>query len=158
MRIIHQVDLVVRLQPEAFVAKPNLVLRKETRSGEAFAIALEAAATVVARRGAPDQGAQLAELSARFTADHDAGASRRRRLTAADFHGRAGGSKRETELLRELESELAAGPERAEVLSRLTTGLVEDVARLEQALVEAGGATPVTGELHQFWPRMKNYH
>ena len=75
---------------------------------ENVAIALEAAATGVARRGAPDQGAQLAELSARFTADHDAGASRRRRLTAADFHGRAGGSKRETELLRELESAEAA--------------------------------------------------
>ena len=38
MRIIHKVDLVVRLQPEAFMTKPNLVFGKETRPGEAFAI------------------------------------------------------------------------------------------------------------------------
>jgi DNA-binding CsgD family transcriptional regulator len=116
---------------------------------ENVAVALETAAAAVAVRGAPDQGAQLAELSARFTPDHDAGASRRRRLAAAVLHDRAGGWKRGTELLLTLASELEAGPERAEVLSHLSTGLQEDVARYEQALVEAGGATPVTGDLHR---------
>jgi len=116
---------------------------------EDVAVALEAAAAVVGARGAPDQGAELAELSARFTPGQDASASRRRRLIASDLHGRAGSWTRGTELLRELESELGAGPERAEVLLRLSTGTREDVARYEQALVEAGGARPVTGELHR---------
>jgi DNA-binding CsgD family transcriptional regulator len=116
---------------------------------ENVAVALEAAAAVVAARGAPDQGAQLAELSARFTPDHDAGASRRRRLSAAGLHDLAGGWKRGNELLVALASELEAGPERAEVLLHLSTGLQDDVARYEQALVEAGGATPVTGQLHR---------
>jgi hypothetical protein len=112
------------------------------------AVDLEAAAAVVASRGAPDQAAQLAELSARFTSDHDASASRRRRLAAATFHDRGGGWKRCNELLCGLLSELEAGPERAGVLSHLCTDLADDVARFEQALVEAGGAAPVTGELH----------
>ena len=116
---------------------------------EEVAAALEMAAAAVGARGAPDQAAQLAELSARFTPGHDASASRRRRLTAADHHDRAGSLARSTELLRELESELEAGPERAEVLLRLSTDEAEDVARWEQALVEAGGARRVTGELHR---------
>ena len=116
---------------------------------EEVAAALEVAAAAVGARGAPDQGAQLAELSARFTPAHDANPSRRRRLSASDFHVRAGSWVRGAELLRELESELEAGPERAEVLLRLSTDLEADVARWEQALVEAGGAMRVTGELHR---------
>lgn len=116
---------------------------------EDVAAALEVAAAAVGARGAPDQAAQLAELSVRFTPGDHASASRRRRLTASDLHDRAGSLARATELLRELESELEAGPERAEVLLRLSTDLAEDVARWERALVEARGARRVTGELHR---------
>jgi DNA-binding CsgD family transcriptional regulator len=110
---------------------------------------LEAAAHLVAARGALEQAAQLAELAARFTPTADAAASRARRWTAADFYGRASVWDREQALLVELESELPPGPERAAVLWRRSTTPAEDAVRLERALDEAGGAAPLTGELHR---------
>ena len=115
---------------------------------EDVAAALEAAAALVAARGAPDQAARLAERAARFTPAHDGAASRRRRLAAADLHDSGGDWQRAGELHVELLGELGPGPERAAVLARQTAELSEDVLRLEQALVEARGAEPLTGRLH----------
>jgi DNA-binding CsgD family transcriptional regulator len=115
---------------------------------EHVAAALEAAAALVAARGAPGQAARLAERAARFTPAHDGAASRRRRLAAADLHESAGDWPRQNELILELLGELGPGPERAAVLARRYTELSEDIPRWEQALAEARGAAPLTGRLH----------
>jgi DNA-binding CsgD family transcriptional regulator len=101
---------------------------------------LEALASDVARRGAPESAADLLERSARLSPD---GRDRRTRLLRAAEHHLAGGDiPRAITLLEELIDETESGQLRAKALLRLIDCIWNDLARArtlaEEALRDAG--------------------
>ena len=93
--------------------------RAVTSPDAGVAGALEAAATAVARRGAPDAAAALAERAADLTPADDRLATRRRLEIAADQHIRGGDIGRARTALQRLVEASDGAVERSEALARL---------------------------------------
>jgi DNA-binding CsgD family transcriptional regulator len=91
------------------------------RPSEQIAGLLDNAARGATLRGAPEQGATLAEQAARLTSACHPEAVRERTVDAADFHFRAGGMARSQELIQSALATCPAGPQRASLLLRLAT-------------------------------------
>jgi DNA-binding CsgD family transcriptional regulator len=91
------------------------------RPSEETAGILDAAARHAASRGAPGEGAMLAEQAARLTPIGRPEAARVRRVQAADYHFRAGSMARSRELIQSALAGCAPGPSRASLLVRLAT-------------------------------------
>ena len=91
------------------------------RPSEEIAGILDDAARGAALRGAPDQGATLAEQAARLTPACRSEAALKRTMDAADYHFRAGGMTRSQELIQSALATCPAGPQRASLLVRLAT-------------------------------------
>ncbi len=86
---------------------------------EEVAAALDAAARLARRRGAPDTAGELQEEAARLTAAADRRAARRRRIEAAEHFVHAGDRARARALLERVLAERAASAERAPALRLL---------------------------------------
>jgi DNA-binding CsgD family transcriptional regulator len=91
------------------------------RPSEEIADILDDAARHAASRGAPEDGATLAEQAARLTPAGRPEAARERRVQAADYHFRAGSMARSRELIDSALTVCPAGPPRASLLIRLAT-------------------------------------
>jgi DNA-binding CsgD family transcriptional regulator len=105
--------------------------------------ALDDAARHSRARGAPDAAAELAELARGLTPVDDLEARRRRGLEAAEYHFDAGDAARATGVLQEVIAASPPGPDRAELLYRLSSmswmNLIHGVREPAlQALREAG--------------------
>jgi DNA-binding CsgD family transcriptional regulator/tetratricopeptide (TPR) repeat protein len=114
---------------------------------------LDEAARHARARGAPDAGADLTELARQLTPPEDADALRRRSLAAADYHFDAGDTERASALLEDAIASSPPGPERAEILYRLSSmswmNLENGVRRsLERALPEAGDDPELLSGIH----------
>jgi DNA-binding CsgD family transcriptional regulator/KaiC/GvpD/RAD55 family RecA-like ATPase len=131
---------------------------------EAVALELEAAASRLNARGAPESAAMLAERAAELTPEDDAAGRTRRLITASDLYQAAGeGRDHVLPLLERLSETLPAGRERARILVRLgwlgaqidsLTG-PEAIAYQERALAEAAGAGDVAVAAHAVLARMR---
>ncbi len=119
------------------------------------ATALDAAAELARRRGAPATAAELGERAAQLTSADDPSAARRRLADAAYCHFESGDSRRARALLEALLPRAAPGPERARVLTRLArVRAYDDDLRAPidldlQAIVEAGDDTVVRAQAHE---------
>jgi DNA-binding CsgD family transcriptional regulator/tetratricopeptide (TPR) repeat protein len=82
---------------------------------------LDNAAGHAASRGAPGEGATLAEQAVRLTPASQPEAARERTVQAADYHFRAGDMARSRELIQSALAACPAGPPRASLLVRLAT-------------------------------------
>lgn len=91
------------------------------RPSEETAALLDAAARHAASRGAPEEGARLAEQAVRLTPAGRPGSVHERRVQAADYHFRAGGMARSRELIQSALAACPAGRSRASLLVRLAT-------------------------------------
>jgi DNA-binding CsgD family transcriptional regulator len=91
------------------------------RPSEEVATTLDAAAAHALWRGAPGEGATLAEEATRLTAADRSEAACERMVRAADCHFRAGNMTRSRELIRSALAAPAAGQQRAALLLRLAT-------------------------------------
>jgi DNA-binding CsgD family transcriptional regulator len=91
------------------------------RPSEQTAGILDNAAGHAASRGAPGEGAALAEQAARLTPAGQPEAVRERRVQAADYHFRAGSLVRSRELIQSALAACPAGRLRASLLVRLAT-------------------------------------
>lgn len=117
----------------------------------AVAEALDEAALAACRRGAPDTGAELAELAIRLTQPSTSIQLVDRYLAAARYHGMAGDARRACSMLKDLIAQLAPGPRRARVLVSLAIEqeYVPDGERLcLQALEEATDDDATLAEAH----------
>jgi DNA-binding CsgD family transcriptional regulator len=125
------------------------------RPCEEIARMLDVAAGHAASRGAPEEGAALAEQAARLTPAGRPEAARGRRVQAADYHFRAGGLARSRELIQSALAACPAGQQRASLLVRLATvhyhlsgwPLAEQTFR--QALAEAPGDAALCAHTEQ---------
>jgi DNA-binding CsgD family transcriptional regulator/tetratricopeptide (TPR) repeat protein len=91
------------------------------RPSDDIARMLDAAARHAASRGAPDEGATLAEQAARLTPAGQPGQACERIVRAADYHFRAGNMVRSRELVLSVLPGCMPGPPRAALLLRLAT-------------------------------------
>jgi len=91
------------------------------RPDEEIASLLDGAARHAALRGAPGEGATLAEQAARLTPTCRSGSARERMMHAADYHFRAGDMAHSRELIESALPACSAGPFRASLLLRLAT-------------------------------------
>jgi DNA-binding CsgD family transcriptional regulator len=91
------------------------------RPSEEIAGVLDGAAWHAAARGAPEEGAALAEQATWMTPAGQPGASRERIVRAGDYHFRAGNVSRSRELIQSALADCPAGPECASLLLRLAT-------------------------------------
>jgi len=91
------------------------------RPSEQIAAMLDRAAGYAASRGAPEEGATLAEQAVRMTPAGRSERVRERTLRAADYHFRAGDIARSKELIDSALHACPAGPLRASLLIRLAT-------------------------------------
>ena len=119
---------------------------------EAVAAALESAASLALKRGAPSTAAEFYERAGRLTPPADGDGVRRRLLVAARCHGVAGNTPRGRQLLEQVLSTDMPGPGRAEALLLLSSGEFGDLASeavdmLEQALEEAAGRPELEARL-----------
>ena len=108
------------------------------------AAALESAALLALKRGAPSTAAEFYERAGRLTPPSDCDGVRRRLLAAARCHAGAGSTPRGRELIEQVLSTSLPGPGRAEALLLLSGVEFGDLASevldvLEQALKEAAG-------------------
>jgi DNA-binding CsgD family transcriptional regulator len=130
----------------------HLALASDRPNAE-VARALDEAARHTRTRGAPDAAAELAELARSLTPLEEVAALRRRGLEAAEYHFDAGDATRATGLLREIIESSPPGPERAELLYRLSAmswmNLIHGVrAAALQALREAGEDLELHSRIH----------
>jgi len=104
-----------------------------------IALALEEAAVIANRRGAPAAAAELCELAERLTPPKEDADVRRRRMAAADYRLLAGDYEMALSLLAPVASTAPPGPERAEALSRLGRALLlsDHYRRAVNVLAEA---------------------
>jgi DNA-binding CsgD family transcriptional regulator len=108
--------------------------------------ALDGAAVLARRRGAPDTAGELQEQAARLTPDDDWPASRRRRTRAAEHFIHAGNRGRARALLEGVLVEVGAGDERAAALHLLgqirehEESFADAIACFDEALVHAADA------------------
>jgi DNA-binding NarL/FixJ family response regulator len=105
-------------------------------------------------RGAPDAAAELGELAMHLTPPEDRDGYRRRSLEAAEYHFDAGDAERARALLREAIESSPPGPDRAEMLYRLSSmswmNLVRGVREpAEMALHEVGEDKELRSGIHQ---------
>jgi DNA-binding CsgD family transcriptional regulator len=91
------------------------------RPSEETADILYDAARHAASRGAPEDGATLAEQAARLTPAGQPEAAREQLVQAADYHFRAGSMARSQELIQSALTACPPGPPRASLLVRLAT-------------------------------------
>jgi DNA-binding CsgD family transcriptional regulator len=98
----------------------HLALGADRPSAETAGI-LDSAARHAAARGAPEEGATLAEQAVRLTPASLREAARERRVQAADYHFRGGDIARSRELIQSALAACPAGPPRASLLVRLAT-------------------------------------
>ena len=111
-----------------------------------MARALDDAAVLARRRGAPDAAGELQELAARLTPSDDAPASWRRRTSAAEHFFHAGDRAHARALLEDVLGEPVAGPQRAKALHILgqirghEDSFADAIAHLEEALAHADEA------------------
>jgi DNA-binding CsgD family transcriptional regulator len=115
--------------------------------------ALDEAARHSRARGAPDAAADLAELARQLTPLENVIELRRRSLEAAEFHFDAGDAARSLAILRDTIASSPPGPDRAEVLYRLSSmswmNLVRGVREpAEQALREVGDDPELRSRIH----------
>jgi DNA-binding CsgD family transcriptional regulator len=111
---------------------------------EDVAAALESAALLALKRGAPSTAAEFYEHAGRLTPPADGDGVCRRLLAAARCHAAAGSTLHGRELIERLVSASLPGPGRAEALLLLSGVQLGDLASeavdmLEQALKEAAG-------------------
>ena len=114
------------------------------RTRRGVAAALESAALLALKRGAPSTAAEFYEQAGRLTPPADGDGIRRRLLGAARCHAAAGSTPRARQLIEQVLSTTLPGPGRAEALLLLSGGefgdlASESVGMLEQALDEAAG-------------------
>jgi DNA-binding CsgD family transcriptional regulator len=113
---------------------------------EAVARALDDAAGLARRRGAPDAAGELQELAARLTPRDDAPARWRRRTSAAEHFFHAGDRAHARALLHDVLGEPVAGAPRAKALHVLgqirghEDSFADAIAHLEEALAHADEA------------------
>ncbi|MGH3297551.1 MAG: AAA family ATPase [Trebonia sp.] len=121
----------------------HLALAAE-RPSEEVALTLDAAAAHAVWRGAPGEGATLAEEAARLTPADRSETARERMARAADCHFRAGNLTRSRELIRSALAAPAAGQPRASLLLRLATVHyhLSDWPLAEQTFREAAAEAP----------------
>lgn len=135
-RDVHRRLAGLGLDPEERAR--HLALAAVTADAETVA-ALDEAAVIARRRGAPAAAAELLELGLRLGADEPG-----RRLAAARHHFDSGDPLRARSLLEESIARQAQGPLRAEAESLLASVRLHDdsyaeaAALLEQALADAG--------------------
>ena len=98
----------------------HLALGADRPSAETAGI-LDRAARHAASRGAPEEGATLAEQAVRLTPAALPEEARERRMQAADYHFHGGGIARSRELIQSALPACPAGPPRASLLVRLAT-------------------------------------
>ena len=115
--------------------------------------ALEEAARHSRGRGAPDAAAELAEHARRLTPPEDSHDLRRRGLETAEYHFDAGDATRATDVLREVIASTPPGPDRAELLNRLSSMSWMDLVHgvrdpALQALQEAGEDPELRSAIH----------
>jgi len=91
------------------------------RPSEEIAGMLDGAARHAASRGAPEEGATLAEQATRLTPAGRSEAARERTIRAADYHFRSGSMARSRELIQSALTGCPAGQRRASLLLRLAT-------------------------------------
>ena len=104
-----------------------------------IALALEEAAVIANRRGAPAAAAELCELGERLVPPKQLSDSLRLRMTGADYRLLSGDYARAVELLESVVSTAPPGPDRAEALRRLgrVLYLSDDNRRAVDVLGEA---------------------
>lgn len=131
---------------------------------ERVALDLEAAASRLNARGAPESAATLAERAASLTPEGDTAARTRRLIMASDLYQAAGeGRDHVLPLLEWLSEALPAGPDRARIVVRLgwlgaqidTITGPEAIAYQERALREAPDADDVAVAAHAVLARMR---
>jgi DNA-binding CsgD family transcriptional regulator len=128
----------------------HLALGTEEPSGEIASI-LEEAARSAHARGAPATAAELAEQALRLTPPAHVDDVRRRLLSAADLHSRAGDTDRATALLEPALAAAAQGNDRATVLAHLAgiqPGPHDAVVLYREALAEAEGDDALQAVIH----------
>jgi tetratricopeptide (TPR) repeat protein len=112
---------------------------------EVVARALDEAALLARRRGAPDIAGELQERAAHLTPRDDAPASRRRRTGAAEHFFHAGDRAHARVLLDEVLAEAVVGSQRAKALHLLgqirghEDSFADAVTHLQEALTHADG-------------------
>lgn len=113
---------------------------------------LDEAGRGAAARGAPVVAAELFELAASVTPEHDQAGGRPRLLDAARQLAISGETRAARALLTQLVGSMSPGPERARALSQLSRLEVNDFAAatalLEQALAEADGDAALAAGIH----------
>lgn len=149
-RLLHQRLAELVSDPEEQAR--HLALASEGQDRD-VAEALDVAARHARARGAPEAAADLAELARKRTPPAGASALRRRGLVAAQYHFDAGDATRATDLLREVIDDSPPGPERAELLYRLSSMSWMNLSRgvrepAMQALEEAGEDPRLRAALH----------
>jgi DNA-binding CsgD family transcriptional regulator len=124
--------------------------RGATEPDELLAATLEGRSDRAARRGHPEIGAELAQHAARLTPAERTDDWARRTRAAATFLFAAGDGPGSEELLDELIERLPASIERARALHLLGAfgeDIAQNIAILEQALVEAGSDLQLRSQL-----------
>jgi DNA-binding CsgD family transcriptional regulator len=118
---------------------------------------LEDAARHAAARGAPDAAAELAEHASRLTPVRWSEADCRRRLTASDYHARAGNGPRARVLLEELIAQLPPGTTRAKALAVLADLVTDDSwdGLFAQAAAEASDDLALRAQIERRYGRAK---
>ena len=111
---------LAELVPDPEERARHLALATEAPDAE-VAAALDEAARHSRARGAPDAAAELAELARRLTPPDEGQTLRSRGLEAAQYHFDAGDAARATSMLREIIESSPPGPDRAELLYRLSS-------------------------------------
>ena len=115
-REVHRRLAEIATDPEE---RARHLARAVTEPDDDVAAALDEASAAVARRGAPDSAASLAERAADLTTKADHVGHRRRLGIAADLHIAAGDIERARQLLERLVDASDGPVERADGLSRL---------------------------------------
>jgi DNA-binding CsgD family transcriptional regulator len=136
--------------PSAEERARHLALATAEPDVDVAAILEEAAGTARAR-GAPAAAADLAAQALRLTPTSHPDDARRRLLTAADMHNRAGDSARATLLLDEARAAAMPGNERATIVAHLAAvqpSPQDAVALYREALSEAEGDDALQATIH----------
>jgi DNA-binding CsgD family transcriptional regulator len=111
-----------------------------TSPDETVARALDAAAILARRRGAPEAAAELQEQAARLTPPHEGASRRRRRIQAAEHAFHAGDRTQARALAEAVLEDGPSGNDRSQalhvlgMLSGQEDAFAEAIARLEEAL------------------------
>lgn len=118
-----------------------------------IAAALDEAADLARRRGAPDSAAELAELGRRLTPVDEDDELRRRTVQAAQYYFDSGDASRSWALFEEAAATAPSGHERAQILFHLAAISWLDIVRVQelcdQALLEADGDVELLAAVHE---------